>query len=537
MSATSSSSPASAAAATTGKRRFVRNTGFSIAQTGIATVLAVFLVPFLLWRLGTETYGLWLTLQVFSIFGLVSLAELGFQGAVVRYLVRFHTRGDARSFRKLLVTAFILFALIGALCAGAVIMFAQTAFLDVFPIPPAFESEMRLALSVYAVGLLIGFPGLILKAFFAGIQDVATVKLWEALDRIFFTVGIVVLLFFSQRLLHMVLIEQAVTLALLVVFALLARSRLPVWFSLNPREASLKTLRGVTGLSGAVFATSISNQVYVKAPEALVGAALGPVALAHYQIATRLPRVLKAFQGALNAGVLPYVVGIENTDFGPSHGKGRFALAGFRANFLLFVPIAMFTVVFAPEILTLWVGRDFAFLGTFLALYALWQLASVVIGFGTATLTSTAHYLRLVWQNLTINALFVAALLIFLERFGIASAFVALIVAGVASAAAVLSACRAANGFSYADFARHVLLGPVFASGAAGLALFTGARLILNAAGIAAGLAALLGAGILHLLVIYFIILQDAERQRLWAWAANIRTRKNKRASAEPPRP
>jgi O-antigen/teichoic acid export membrane protein len=537
MSDTSSASPAPATAAAAVKRRFMRNPRFSIGQAGIAMILAVLLVPFLLWRLGTEKYGLWLTLQVFSILGLVSLAELGLQGAVVRYLVRFHAQGDALAFRRLLVASFLLFALIGAVCSGALIVFAQTAFLDLFAIPEAYEGEMRLALTVYALGLLIAFPGLILKAFFAGIQDVATVKLWEALDRILFSAGVVALLFFSERLLHMVLVEQAVMLTLLVGFALLARSRLPDWFTLNPRQASVQSLRGLTGLSGAVFATSISNQVYIKAPEALIGAGLGPVALAYYQIATRLPRVLKAIQGALNAAVLPYLVGIERDDDESPLAKRRFAMAALRANYLIFVPIAAFTVVFAPYILSLWVGREFTFLGTFLALYALWQLISVVIGFGTASLTKTVHYRRLVWQNLLINALFVGALLIFLGRFGIAAAFVALLVAGAASAAVVLGACRAANGFTYADFGRHVLLGPVLGSGAAGLALFAAARAILQMAGTAAGLGALALAGILYPVIIYFFVLEDVERARLWTAVAGLTKRKKQAGLDAPPGP
>lgn len=523
----------SASAGEAGKRRFMRNTGFSVAQTAISMVLAVLLVPFLLWRLGTEKYGLWLTLQIFSVLGLVSLAELGLQGAVVRYLVRFHSQGDVPAFRKLLVTAFILFGLIGAVCSAALVVFSQTIFVDVFAIPQASASEMRLSLSVFAFGLMIAFPGLMLKAFFASVQDVATVKLWEALDRIIFTIGVVALLFFSDRLLHMVLVEQAVMLTLLAGFALAARSRLPQWFSLNPRNASLESLRGITALSGAVFTTSISNQVYVKAPEALIGASLGPVALAHYQIATRLPRVLKAIQGALNAAVLPYVVGIENIETGSLEAKRRFALTAFRANYLFFIPVAVLTMVFAPEIIALWVGREFAFLGTFLALYALWQLTSVINGLGTATLTRTDHYRRMVWQNLVLNALFIAALLIFLDRFGIAAAFVALLVAGSASAAVVLSACRAASGFTYADFARHVLLGPVLASGVAGFVLFAGARLILQGAGTAAGMAALSIAGIGYLLLIYSLILGDVERARVRTLLSRMTMRKSQLAPTD----
>lgn len=523
MSDTSMPNAAGPKAGASGKRRFVRNTGFSLLQTFVAMGLAVLLVPFLLWRLGTEKYGLWLTLQIFSIFGLIVLAELGFQGAVVRYLVRFHTEGDAPAFRRLLVTAFVLFTLIGAVCSAIVILFAQTAFVEVFAIPPAYAGEMRLALSVYALGLLIGFPGLILKAFFAGIQDIATLKIWETLDRVVFAFVIVALLFFTDRLLHMVLVEQTVTLVLFFGFAGLARFRLREWFSINPRYASRESLRGVTGLSGMVFATSISNQVYIKAPEALVAATLGPVALAHYQIATRIPRVLKSVQGSLNAAVLPYVAGLDSDGAESQDAKRGFALAGLRFNYLLFVPIAVFVAIFAPDILRLWVGDQFAFLGTLLALYALWQLSSVAIGFGNATLTRTTHYRRMVWQNLVINALFLVALVIFIERFGLLAVLVALLVSGLASAAIVLAASREANGFTYREFMARVVFGPVLGSAAIGAVLMGIAKAVLVGAGPIAGLAAIGIAGPAYLLAIHFIILDKAERQRLRLALANLK--------------
>lgn len=515
MSDTTPPSAAVPGAAATGKRGLVRNTGFSLLQQIVAMALAVLLVPFLLWRLGTEKYGLWLTLQIFSILGLIFLAELGFQGAIVRYLVRFHAEGDAPAFRRLLVTAFVLFTAIGAVCSTAVFVFANAAFVDVFAIPLEYAHEMRLALSVYALSLLIGFPGLVLKAFFAGIQDVATVKIWEMLDRVVFTLAVAGLLFFSDRLLHMVLVEQATMLGLFAIFAVLARRRSRDWFSINPRYANFESLRGVTGLSGMVFATSISNQVYIKAPEAIVGASLGPVALAHYQIATRIPRVLKSLQGALNASVLPYVAGLDDQSASSLQAKRRFALLGLRWNYVLFVPIGVFVAMFAPDILRLWVGREFAFLGTFVALYVLWQLSSVVVGFGNATLTRTEHFRRLVWQNLLVNALFLASMIAFLDRFGLTAVFVALLVSGMASSAVVLAASRKANGFTYREFARHVVLGPILGSAFAGAALLGGAKAILLSAGIVAGLAATIAAGVAYLLVIYFSVVDKTERGRL----------------------
>ena len=142
----------------------LRNTSFSFIQQSSAMALAIILVPYMLWTLGAERYGLWLTLQLFNIIGLSYLAELGFQGAIVRYLARFDAQGDRAAFRGLLSNGFYLFIAIGAVMASIIIAFAQSGFVELFPIPADLKAEMRLSLTIVGAGLLVGFPGLVIKA-------------------------------------------------------------------------------------------------------------------------------------------------------------------------------------------------------------------------------------------------------------------------------------------------------------------------------------------------------------------------------------
>ena len=516
------SHPAEAAQRDVGRRRLWRNTGFSLLQQAVSIVLAVALVPFMLWRLGPEQYGLWLILQIFNILGLVYLAELGFQGAIVRHLVRYHALGDREAFRHLLASGLLLFLAIGLVTGGAVVVFAQTAFTSVFAIPPEHAIEMRLALSVYAAGLVIGFPALILKSFFTGLQNLALQKIWETLDRLVFTVLVVALLFVTDRLLYIVLLEQAVAIMMLAVFALVARQRYGKWFTLNPRQARRSSLRGVLGLSGAVFTTSVTNQVFTKGPEALVGAMLGPVLLAHYQIATRLPRVLKTVAGALNAAVLPHMSGMDTGIAEEVEARRRFALAGLRANYLVFVPAAVAMMAFAAPILTVWVGRQYAFLGTFLAIYAAWQLTAVAVNFSTATLTRVEQYRQLVRNNLLVAATFLFAVYLLIERGGLALVFAALLASGILNAVAALEACRRAHHLRYRDIVAQAVAGPIAGSALLGLATLAPASMVLQSRGAPEGLAVLMVGGLAYLLAWYKLILRAEERGWLKTGLAKI---------------
>lgn len=496
------------------RARFARNTGFSLFHQLLTMVLALALVPYLIWQIGAERYGLWLILQIFNIFGLVSLAELGFQGAIIRYLVRHREQDDPEAFARLLATSVALFTAIGLLAAAAVFWFARTAFLDVFSIPPAMEDEARLALSVYAAGLLVAFPMLAVKAFYSGVQDVAALKIWEMSDRTAFAIGIALVVLVSDNLLYMVLVEQAVMVLAFATFAWRARRRYPRWFRVSPRKVSRASLDGVLGMTGMVFLTNLSNLLYVRAPEAVVGAVLGPVALAQFTIATRIPRVMKTIQGALNAGVLPHAALLDSRSEG-SDAKRQFALRGMRLSYLVFVPMAMLLIVFAEDILRLWVGNRFAGLAPLMAVATIWQLAAILVSFGSATFTSAEHYRRAVWRNLAINALFLAALVPAIARFGLPGAFAALLVANLATMAVMYVATRAANGFSHGEFLRRVVAGPVILSAALGLLAYGAAKLVLGWEGTAAGLAALAAAGLAYLAAWYLVLLDATERSWL----------------------
>jgi O-antigen/teichoic acid export membrane protein len=504
-----------------GWRKFLRNTGFSLVHQVATVLIAVALVPYMLWHLGTERYGLWLVLQIFNIFGLVSLAELGFQGAIVRHLVRYHSAGDTFEFRRLLATSFLLFLAIGALCALAVLTFARTSFLDVFSIPPGYGPEMRQALSLYALSLLVSFPALVIKAFYSGMQNVATLKVWELVDRVAFASALAGILLLTDRLLYLVLVEQVAMISVLAVFLAIARVRHGRWFTLDPRIAAPRSLNKVLGMSGMVFVSNLSSQVYVKAPEALIGAILGPVALAHFTIATRIPRLIKTVQGAINAAVLPYAA-LLDTDPEGRETKRRFALFCLRVCYLVFVPTAAFVVIFASDILRLWVGSEYIWLSSYLILAMLWQLAAVVTNFGAATFTSTAHYRKAVWRNLALNLVFLAAFVPAVQHLALAGAFGTLFLASFASMAVMLIATRHANAFSYLEFWRQVVIGPVIISGVIALASFGLGKMVMDEAG---PIAAAIGLALLapvYLAMLYRAVLFPHERDYFRAALAKL---------------
>ena len=508
-----------------GRSVFLRNTGYSLLQQMVNIGLAIALVPYLLWQLGTQGYGLWLILQLFNIFGLAALADLGFQGALIRHLVRRHAAGEVENFRRLLSTGLALFGVLGLVSAGLVLWFAQTAFVTLFDIPLEHRSAMRLALSVYAVNLAIAFPLLVVKSFYSGIQDVATLKLWEMSERIVSAALIVVVLFFQTSFIALVLCELTAIIVAAALFIALAKRRDPEWFAPGPRLVSRRGMQGVWGMSGLVFLYNLANQLFVKGPEVLVGVLLGPSSLAFFTIATRIPRLLKTLQSAANSAVLPHASLLDAHDSGQG-SRQRFALAGLRISYLLIVPVSVFVVVFSPEILMVWLGADYTWLANLMRLAVIWQLAGLVGTFGGATFTSSEDLMRAVWAMLAVNLLLLGFVAAYLERIELPGLFLALLIGSLVGSAVMLRATRHANSFSYWQFARTVVAGPVALSTLLGGALFLGADKFASPFGDVTRLLAAAVAGVVYLALACRLILAPEERLMLdGLFAARRKTR------------
>ena len=496
-------------------RALMRNTAFSFAQQIGAMALAILLVPYMLWSLGAERYGLWLILQLFNLLGLAYLAELGFAGAIVRYLARFHVEGDQTAFRGLLASGFALFVAIGVTMGAAVIVFANTLLPAAFPIAAAYREEMQLALTVIGFGLMAGFPSLVIKAYFAARQDLATTKIWELCDRVLFALGVFALLHWSTSLVLLVLFEQALALVLTVGFALLASRRSAGWFTLAPRFVARRHFRGVAGMSGSVFATNLVSQGFIRLPELFVGALLGPVTLTAYQLSTRIPRVIKTLQGSLNAAVMPHIAGLDAAGGAGGTARAEFALKGLRANYLLAVPLLLSCALLAPTLLSLWVGEEYRGLAGYMAGFAGFQALFLANNFCNATLVRQEHFRLFVRVQLAILAAFVAALTFGLEAIGLVFLVAAMIVAGLAMGLSVLVVFRQVHGLGLARVAGEALLGPVLISGLVGTVLLGPGAWLTSERQWLEGAAALTMGGLLYAGVFAVFILTPPERAAL----------------------
>jgi O-antigen/teichoic acid export membrane protein len=114
-------------------------------------LVAFFMSPFVVYRLGNTAYGIWtLVLQLTGYMGVV---DVGLRSALIRFISRFHSQKDDDSLNALFSTTMVLYSGLAAACFGLGCLMAAFA-LPYLHIPRDMMGESRITLVV--ASLILG---------------------------------------------------------------------------------------------------------------------------------------------------------------------------------------------------------------------------------------------------------------------------------------------------------------------------------------------------------------------------------------------
>lgn len=441
------------------KELFVKNTLFGVAQQLISIVTTFFLLPYMIWRMGAENYGLWMILKIFSIGGYFSLAGMGFQDSIVRYLTKFYVEENAERFKKLYLSSLILFFVIGVLCSIIVLFFNKYLFLRVFKIQNTYAAQMQLCLAVYAFSFLFQFPALVLKAYYTSIQDFSKLRLWETLNVVLLFFLIVVVMFFTSSILSVVFIETLISFILFMIFLFTPFKYYREYYDLNINYFSLNSLKNASGMTYYLFFNRIFGIGYNRMPQIVIAYFLTPSYVTYYSIINKIPRTLKLLQGMINSAVLPLAVSLDTLHY---HDKMKnLFLRGTRYSFLFLTPIVVFMFICAKDILKLWMGVDYAFLANYMRVYVLWQYLTFFVSFGSSMYTQKEHFKYLLPYRILANVVFLLAMMVFIKKLELWSILIGLLLSGLITIYVNMNLIHKINRFSFYAFFNYVLKIPI----------------------------------------------------------------------------
>ncbi len=327
--------------------------GWNLLGRGAPILVALAMTPVLIGQLGLDRWGLF-TLGL-ALTGMASIFDLGIGAALTRALAERIGQGREAEAPQLIVAAATIVVAV-SLPTAVALWFAVPLLVDgVLPISPALRDEALVGLRLLALAVPAIVASSTLWGVMAAYQSLRTGNLVSIPLVAFSYIGPALVLLVWHSIIPVMLALALTRWATAVSFGVLVLRLVPGlrrWPGLQAREFFPLLRTGSWSTVGTVVAS-----LMVFGDRFVVGAMGSLAAVSYY--ATPLDLVLRF--SILPVAVSTSLVPALATTLGPAPEQASALML--RSAALLYavaVPTATVLVAFAPELLAIWLGADFA---------------------------------------------------------------------------------------------------------------------------------------------------------------------------------
>ncbi len=330
-----------------------RNTLLNFIGQAVPLLVGVVTIPFIVRGLGTERFGLlslaWVILGYFSFF------DLGLGWATTKFVAEALGKGEEDQIPSLVWTAVTAQAILGAI--GAIVLAGITPLLveRILKIPLELLTEAKatfyfLALSVPVVLVSGSFRGVLEATQRFDLVNAVKIPV-SALTFLLPLIG----LWLGFSLPGIVALILLARVGALVVFAVIN-------FRISPRlrkySAPFYFFSRLISFGGWITVSSVINPILTYFDRFLIGSLVSMDAAAYYAAPHEAITRLQIIPSSLTATLFPAFSTLEGT-------KDRQKIAALFARSVKYIllvlgPVVITVLIFAEEILQLWLGQEFA---------------------------------------------------------------------------------------------------------------------------------------------------------------------------------
>ena len=354
-----------------------RNVSTRILAIGADMVVGLLVLPFNVAHLGTSAYGLWmLTASITTYF---SVLDLGYGGALVKFVAQYRARRDPQALNEILSTTFHLFTGFGVIAYAVAIVLAM--YLDrLFHLSPAEAHVGRVVLLLISLNVAAGMAFGVFGGVINGFQRYdlnSTVSIVTALAT---AVVNVLVLDLGYGLVALVAATTAVRLAAFWAYRANAYRVFPA-LRIRPSLFRRARLRELTSFSVYMFVIDWARKLNYSLDAVVIAAFMNTSAVAVWSIGQRVVEAMLRLTIQLSDVLFPTVV--DNDTSQRLNRLQAILLIGTRLSLATVIPIAVALILLAHELVLGWVGP------TFSGSVAVMQLLAVTVVFRVGNATAT----------------------------------------------------------------------------------------------------------------------------------------------------
>lgn len=327
----------------------------SYVVLALNNLVGLLYTPFMLRMMGKSEYGLYSIAA--SIVAYLTILDLGFGNAIVRYTAKFRAENKQEEQYEMFGMFFLLYCGIGliALLAGGVLYWnAENIFDASMTANELFRTKIILALMVF--NLAITFPFSLFGSIITAYEQFVFQKVIAIVRIVLNTVTMIVLLNLGYKAIAMVVVAT--------IFNVLTLG-LNFWYCKHYLKIKMKFVRFQWGFlkevsiySFWIFLNAIMDRIYWSTGQFVLGAYAGTVVVAVFAVAIQLEHMYMSFSTAISGVFLPKVTAMAVRESDGKAISDLFIKTG-RIQYCVMILVLTGFFLFGRQFIRLWAGEGY----------------------------------------------------------------------------------------------------------------------------------------------------------------------------------
>jgi len=322
---------------------------------GLNTLVGLLYTPYMLRMLGQNEYGLYSL--VASVIAYLTILDFGFGNAIVRYTAKFRALGEKERQWEMFGMFLIIYSVIGivAFGGGIALYFNIDAMFDRTMTASELDSA-RIMLMLLTLNLAVTFPLSIFGSIITAYENFVFQRCVNIARILLSTAVMIALLAVGFKAIALVVVQTVFNVAVLVANYIYCKRRLHI--KVHIRRINFPFLREIGAYSFWIFLNAIMDRVYWGTGQFVLGAYVGPAAVAVFSVAILLQQMYMAFSVSISSVLLPRVTAMTSTDKSGKALADIFLRMG-RYQCIVMAFILSAFIVFGRGFISLWAGKDY----------------------------------------------------------------------------------------------------------------------------------------------------------------------------------
>lgn len=322
------------------------------------TIVGLLYTPYMLRMMGQSEYGLYSL--VASVIAYLTVLDLGFGNAIVRYTAKFRAEKKTEEQYEMFGMFFLLYLVIGIIAFGiglGLYFNVDTLFGNTMT---AVElGRARIMMLLLVANLAFTFPMSIWGSIIQAYEDFVFQKSLNIFRIILNTAVMICLLHFGYKAVAMVVVQTIFNVLTLVVNFIYCRRKLDIHIYFRFKHFHWGFLKEVAIYSFWIFLNAIMDRVYWSTGQFVLGAMVGTVAVAVFAIAIQLEGMYMQFSTAISSVFLPKVTAMVATNRSRKEISDLFIRTG-RMQYIVLAYILSGFIIFGRQFIELWAGAGYS---------------------------------------------------------------------------------------------------------------------------------------------------------------------------------